>query len=193
MTINIRMAVAIVCMLCTSLLALAQQAGTSTDTLPTDAAGRPMLLGKQPREALLQAPFADWFRANYQAYLVDSFTCQFIRPLLADKHLSIFMGTWCGDSKREVPRLLKMQDCCGFPASQLTLIMVNNHASMYKQSPGHEEAGRNILRVPTLIVESNGKEVGRLIEYPVVSLEKDLLAILRQDGYVPHYSSSTGR
>ncbi|MCU0333784.1 MAG: thioredoxin family protein [Chitinophagaceae bacterium] len=193
MTINIRMAAAILCMLCASVVAHSQPAQTTTDSLPTDAAGRPMLLGRQPREALLRAPFADWFLANYQAYVVDSFTCQFIRPLLADKQLTIFMGTWCGDSRREVPRLLKMLDCCGFAARQLTLIMVSNHASMYKQSPGHEEAGRNVLRVPTLIVEANGKEVGRLIEYPVVSLEKDLLAILRHDGYVPHYSGSTGR
>jgi hypothetical protein len=100
------------------------------------------------------------------------------------------MGTWCGDSRREVPRLLKMLDCCGFPMDQLQLIMVSNHSDMYKKSPGREEAGRNIIRVPTLIVESNDQEVGRLVEYPVITLEKDLLAILRQDHYVPRYQNA---
>jgi hypothetical protein len=58
---------------------------------------------------------------------------------------------------------------------------------LYKQSPEHEEAGRKILRVPTLIIESGGHEWGRIIELPVVSLERDLLRILRKDGYIPNY------
>jgi hypothetical protein len=175
---------------CATHKALSQSPTLSKDSLSHDVSGNPMLLGKQNRQALLQPPFVEWFSANYQAYVVDSFTCTFIRPLLAGKRLTLFMGTWCGDSRREVPRLLKMLDCCGFPMDQLNLIMVSNHADMYKKSPGHEEAGRNILRVPTLIVESSGQEVGRLVEYPVASLEKDLLAILRRDGYVPRYSTA---
>jgi thiol-disulfide isomerase/thioredoxin len=159
---------------CATHKALSQSPTLSKDSLSHDVSGNPMLLGKQNRQALLQPPFVEWFSANYQA----------------GKRLTLFMGTWCGDSRREVPRLLKMLDCCGFPMDQLNLIMVSNHADMYKKSPGHEEAGRNILRVPTLIVESSGQEVGRLVEYPVASLEKDLLAILRRDGYVPRYSTA---
>jgi thiol-disulfide isomerase/thioredoxin len=175
---------------CATHIAFSQSSAIAKDSLPKDANGQPMLLGKQSRQALLQSPFAEWFSANYQSYVVDSFTCSFIKPLLADKRLTIFMGTWCGDSRREVPRLLKMLDCCGFPMDQLQLIMVSNHSDMYKKSPGREEAGRNIIRVPTLIVESNGQEVGRLVEYPVLTLEKDLLAILRQDHYVPRYQNA---
>ena len=146
-----------------------------------------VLLGKQDRAALQQPPFADWFNANYDSYVVDSFTCNFIRPLLHDKQITIFLGTWCGDSRREVPRFLKMLDCCEFPMSQLTLVMVGNNDSLYKKSPMHEEAGRNIVRVPTIIVELKGIEVGRIIEFPVTSLEKDLLSILRKENYFPNY------
>src|SRR4030095_10433075 len=140
------------------------------------------------RTALLQAPFADWFKPNYDSYRVDSFTCNFIRPLLAGKSITIFMGTWCGDSKREVPRVLKMLDCCGFPEKQLQLIMVSNLSDAYKQSPQHEEKGRNIIRVPTIIIEEKGKEVGRIVEFPKTSLEKDMLTILRKESYVPNYA-----
>lgn len=148
-----------------------------------------MLLGKCTKEALRQAPFADWFLPAYSAYQVDSGTCNYIRPLLKSKQITIFMGTWCGDSRREVPRMLKMLECCNFSDEQLTLVMVSNRPDAYKQSPQHEEAGRNIKRVPTIIVEEKGQETGRIIEYPVVSLEKDLLKILRQENYMPNYSS----
>ena len=155
--------------------------------LSKDSRGNDMLLGKCTRSALSQAPFADWFKPNYDSYIVDSFTCNFIRPLLAGKSITIFMGTWCGDSKREVPRVLKMLDCCNFPASNLTLVMVSNKDSLYKKSPQHEETGKNLVRVPTIIIEQKGTEIGRIIEFPVTSLEKDLLSILRKEKYQPNY------
>jgi hypothetical protein len=146
-----------------------------------------MLLGKCTRAALMQAPFVDWFKPNYDSYPVDSFTCNFIRPLLAAKSITIFMGTWCGDSQREVPRVLKMLDCCGFPGKNLTLVMIGDKDSLYKKSPEHEEAGRNIVRVPTIIIEQQGIEMGRIIELPKLSLEKDMLSILRKENYLPNY------
>lgn len=155
--------------------------------LSKDSRGSDMLIGKCSRDALLQALFSDWFKPNYDSYVVDSFTCNFIRPLLADKSIIIFMGTWCGDSKREVPRALKMLDCCGFPMKNLTMVMVSNKDSLYKKSPQHEEAGKNIVRVPTIIIQQRGLEVGRIIEFPKMSLEKDLLSILRKENYQPNY------
>jgi thiol-disulfide isomerase/thioredoxin len=152
-----------------------------------DSRGNDMLLGKCTRTALLQSPFTDWFKPNYDSYVVDSFTCNFIRPLLEGKSITIFMGTWCGDSRREVPRLLKMLDCCDFPINNLRLVMVGNSDSLYKKSPKHEEAGKNIVRVPTIIVEQKGAEIGRIIEFPITSLEKDLLAILQKEKYQPNY------
>ncbi len=154
-----------------------------------DANGNEQLLGACSRIALQQAPFVNWFQPNYDSYVVDSATCKFVEPLLKNKKITIFLGTWCGDSKREVPRILKMLDCCNFPAGQLQLIMVSNIDSSYKQSPTHEEWGRNIVRVPTIIIEEGGRESGRIVEYPVISLEKDLLAILRNNKYIPNYSS----
>jgi len=69
----------------------------------------------------------------------------------------------------------------------LTLVMVGNNDSLYKKSPQHEEAGKNIVRVPTIIVDQKGVEIGRIIEFPVSSLEKDLLTILRKEKYQPNY------
>jgi hypothetical protein len=152
-----------------------------------DAQGNDILIGKCTPAALEESPFAEWYHNAYASYIVDSFTCKFIKPLLAGKSITIFLGTWCGDSRREVPRILKMLECCEFPQNSLTMIMVSNKPGEYKKSPGQEETGRNIVRVPTVIIEENGIEIGRIIEFPKISLEKDLLAILKKENYVPNY------
>lgn len=157
-----------------------------------DSRGNDMLLGKCTKDALTKAPFIDWFKPNYDSYIVDSFTCNYIRPLLAGKTITIFLGTWCGDSKREVPRVLKMLECCDFPTKNISMVMVSNVGGSYKQSPQHEEAGKNIVRVPTIIVEEKGKEIGRIIEFPITSLEKDLLTILKSEKYLPNYHQLKG-
>jgi hypothetical protein len=82
-----------------------------------------------------------------------------------------------------------MLDCCGFSEKNITLVMVSNKDSLYKKSPQHEEAGKNIVRVPTIIIEQKGSEVGRIVEFPKTSLEKDLLSILRKESYQPNYSN----
>ena len=152
-----------------------------------DASGNEQLLGACSRMALQLKPFSTWFQSNYDSFVVDSATCRFVEPLLNDKMIAIFMDTWCGDSRREVPQVLKMLACCNFPARQVQLILVSNQDSMYKQSPHHEKSGRNIVRVPTVIIEEAGKEKRRKVEYPVVSLEKDILRILLNEKYIPNY------
>jgi hypothetical protein len=152
-----------------------------------DAGGNPMLLGKCTRERLQQAPFNSWFVTNYADYTVDSATADRLGARLAGTHFVIFMGTWCGDSRREVPRMFKLLDYCGVPASSIRLIMVNSSDSLYKQSPGHEEKGLNIFRVPDLLMFDDNREMGRIVESPVVSLEKDMLALVNGDIYTPQY------
>ena len=155
----------------------------------TDNNGNKMLLGTCARESLQQEPYANWFNKNYAEYKVDSSICESLKIKLANKQLMIFMGTWCGDSKREVPRMFKILDYCGIQSSQIKLIMVSNQDSVYKQSPEHEERGMNIHRVPDLLIFENNKETGRIIESPVISLEKDLLAIINGEEYSPNYKA----
>lgn len=141
--------------------------------------GQTVLLGKCVRTSLLQQPFQVWYAYQYQQYKPDS---SILLGLKAQQHpytMQIFLGTWCGDSKREVPRMLKVLDSCGWDSSRLELIFVDGRPEHYKQSPQHEEAGKNILRVPTFIIRKEEKEIGRIIETPTVSLEADLLKIIR--------------
>jgi len=162
--------------------------GSATSNLEVrDHNGNPQLLGKATRAGLQQPPYGDWFNRNYDAYAVDTATAQQLRTTLSGKRLLIFLGTWCGDSKREVPRFMKILDWCGIDSASVEIVTVSNMDSLYKQSPGHEEIGRDIFRVPDFIVLDHGQEMGRIVESPVSSLEKDLLSIASGTSYTPHY------
>ena len=156
----------------------------------TDKSGMPMLLGIHTKEDLQQPPFQEWFNKNYSDYTVDAVAAGQLKSLLKNKHFEIFMGTWCGDSKREVPRMLKLLEYAGVKSSQIKMIMVDNHDSSYKQSPTHEEKNKNIHRVPDLLVYEGEKELSRIIESPVVSLERDLVSIAGKSDYQPHYAGA---
>lgn len=152
-----------------------------------DAQGNADLYGQTTEEGLRQPPFDTWYNANYDAYTPDSSIIIQLRPELRGKTIEIFMGTWCGDSRREVPRMLKVLHQCGVPPTAVRIINVGRSEHDYKQSPTHEERGRNIHRVPTLIVYQDGKEINRLVESPLKSIEKDLLQIAGKEVYVPKY------
>ncbi|WP_346985382.1 hypothetical protein [Chryseobacterium sp. POE27] len=51
-----------------------------------------------------------------------------------------------------------------------------------KESPTGDEARYNIQKVPTIILERYGKEIGRIIEMPTTGyIERDLVQILKKD------------
>lgn len=153
-----------------------------------DRNGNQMLIGCCTREALLQEPFATWYIKNYNDYSIDTMAANEIKKNIRNKQFILFLGTWCGDSRRETPRILKIFDYCNVNSEQIKLVMVSNHDSAYKQSPSHEERGMNILRVPTLIVLENNKEINRIVESPIESIEKDLLKIITGKKYLHNYA-----
>lgn len=170
---------------------LAPQGPVTYNIEVNDPHGAPQLLGKATRERMKQPPYGDWFNKNYDAYSIDSVMAGQLRTALAGRRFIVFLGTWCGDSRREVPRFFKLLDCCGIDPSLVDIVTVSNSDSLYKQSSGHEEKGRDIFRVPDFIVLDKGREIGRIVESPVASLEKDLLSIASGTSYIPHYQGGT--
>ena len=154
-----------------------------------DENGKEKLLGVINEEGLMQAPFQNWYTGNFSSYEVDKSTVQSIKNQLNNYSIKIFMGTWCGDSKREVPRFYKVLKVAEFPEDQLITVAVDYIKPNYKKSPGGEEQGLNIVKVPTFIFYKNGKEVNRIIEFPVASFEKDIAAIINGNTYIPNYSN----
>jgi hypothetical protein len=85
-------------------------------------------------------------------------------------------GSWCGDSKEFIPRLLKSLHAAGNPKLTVKLVALDNQFLQ----PAEVIQGRRIINVPTVVVESAGRELGRITESPAAkTMEEDLLAILR--------------
>jgi hypothetical protein len=83
-----------------------------------------------------------------------------------------------------VPRFYKILDQIKFNESNLKIVSVDRA----KVSPGGEQKGKNIHHVPTLIFYSQGKELGRIIEYPVGTLEEDVVDIMFGNPPIPNYA-----
>jgi thiol-disulfide isomerase/thioredoxin len=151
--------------------------------------GTTMLIGRNAPYMLKQGSYKEWFEKNYNTYSADTVSVEALGPLLRGKTIEVFLGSWCGDSKREVPRMMKILERSGFDTAQLHLTFVDYSLKAYKQSPQHEEKGKDIHHVPTFIIYENKREIGRIVESPVITLEKDMLRILKQEAYIPNYKA----
>ena len=139
-----------------------------------DKTGRSMLIGITDRSAFKLEDFADWYNSEYVGYQPDEFIIGQIKELIDSIDIQIFMGTWCSDSRREVPRFLKIIDLIEFDQDSLRIINVDRK----KTSPTNDEKNKDIKFVPTFIINKNRNEIGRIAEFPIITLESDLLSIL---------------
>jgi len=141
-------------------------------------ANKDILIGECNREGLQLPVFAEFYTLEYGTYNPDPEVLQQLAAIGNDYRIVIVMASWCGDSKEQVPRFLKVADSFGFPESEIRLLCVDKK----KTAPGFEEelVSFAVELVPTFIFFSGEREIGRIIETPVESLEKDWLKILEK-------------
>jgi thiol-disulfide isomerase/thioredoxin len=139
-----------------------------------------ILFGNGNREVLEKEPFITWYENEYKDYNVDVETLDEITfDELKNVTFQVILGTWCPDSRREVPRFYKIMDHLNFSEEKITLIGVNRN----KKAPLKNYQNLQIEKVPTFIIYKNQKEIGRIVESPLKSLEKDLLNIIINPAY----------
>ena len=158
----------------------------TNSNLITDTKGREVLWGSFEKADLTKPQFVNWFQKGYDNYQPDATVVSKLSESIAAYQLEVYMGTWCGDSKREIPRLIKLFEALEMPRENVQMIAVRGDGVFYKQGPNQETLGKNIHRVPTIIIFKNGQEINRIVEDPIVSLEADLLAII-EGNYQPQY------
>jgi thiol-disulfide isomerase/thioredoxin len=118
----------------------------------------------------------NWFEHYYTDYHVGSSVAAEIGALQQNIRYVFIAGTWCGDSKRELPRMYKIFDAAKIPDKRITLIGVDR-----SKSDDRGTAEKFLVeRVPTFIVLRNEREIGRIVETPGETLEEDLLEILKR-------------
>jgi thiol-disulfide isomerase/thioredoxin len=133
-----------------------------------------MLIGYCSREVFKDTAFSSWWEEEYNSYQVDTASLLQIKNLSQYK-IMIVMGTWCGDSRREVPRFYKILDYLKFPQKDIALINVNRN----KKTLREDELWVEVKLVPTFYIFKKGEVIGQIVETPQESLEKDLLKILK--------------
>jgi thiol-disulfide isomerase/thioredoxin len=154
---------------CTNLIA--QNFNTITTDEKTD---KPMLIGYTTLEAFNDTSFSWWWNSEYNMYDVESMDVKELKVKLEDVDIKIVMGTWCSDSRTEVPHFYKILDEINYPNEKVILINVNRD----KQGLENEVEGLDINFVPTFIFYKAGEEIGRIIEMPYETLEKDMLELV---------------
>ena len=143
------------------------------------------LIGKFKRLELEKHPFIkDSFNLNYKNYKPEKKILSNIKPFL-DKNISIkiIMGTWCDDSRLLVPQFLKVMDKLRFNKRKIELIGLDNE----KKSPDNYHEIYDIINVPTFIFYRKEKEINRIVEITIETLEKDIFSILSDSGYENAY------
>jgi hypothetical protein len=133
-----------------------------------------MLLGYCSRQAFQDTSFSWWYNSLYDMYEIDSSTAASCKNKLDSIKITVVMGTWCSDSRRVVPKFLRILDYLKFPDDKVSIIAVGRD----KKGRANETEGLKIKVVPTIIFYKNDVEIGRILEFPKESLEKDMLKIL---------------
>jgi thiol-disulfide isomerase/thioredoxin len=133
-----------------------------------------MMIGKIKLKDFKVAPFKTWFDEEYNSYKPDYKTLSEITKIDKKIKVLVFFGSWCGDSRREVPRFLKIAEHLKIKKKKISYMGLDRK----KTAPVYKENIWDIQYVPTFIFLKEGKEIGRIIETPNESLEKDLKKIL---------------
>lgn len=143
---------------------------------PAQEKEAPVLLGDVTREAV-ESFATDWIEAEVSAQ-PDLEAAKALAMVDPGAEIEVLFGSWCSDSRREVPRLWKaldlMSDQGGAPPFKLRYVAVDRE----KKQPAAELSACGVRYLPTFIVRRDGREVGRIVETSPNGVEKDLGALL---------------
>ncbi len=115
------------------------------------------------------------FASRTELVSVPRASVEYLEGLRVPIRLKLFMGTWCHDSQMYVPHLFKALQQADNRRISLQIVGMDRR----KQDRDGLCAQYDIAFSPTLVVEREGLELGRIVEVPVDDMATDLVAILR--------------
>jgi hypothetical protein len=142
---------------------------TVITALPAGAEDYRYHVGDITRAQLFEAYPA--FQAQYDDYDVGDISS----VMVAELRIEVLFATWCHDSEREVPRLLKILETAGVESSAVELVALDFN----KTEPKGRAALQGLEYTPTFVFSVAGEEIGRIVERPDKSLEAALANIVR--------------
>lgn len=159
------------------LLAATTLVAQNRNTMITDEnLNKGVLVGQCDKKGLQKGTYGAYFNSQYELYKPAENYIKRISKKLENVEVKIVFGSWCHDSKLQVPRFIKVLDQAGYDERDLFIIGVNSKKNALIMSIDN----LNIERVPTFIFYKNGVELGRIIETPKKTMEKDIWKIVRR-------------
>lgn len=120
------------------------------------------------------------FESHFEQYQPNKKVVHQLFEVNKKCHFSILTigGNWCSDTKLQYPRMLKVLHLAGFTADSINYKRVNKN----KEAIGNWNMNNNLRveKVPTFFVFYKGKLIGKIVETPKQTLEKDLLEICKK-------------
>lgn len=135
------------------------------------------MIGNVKIEDFKMEPYKKWYLEEYNNYQINTNILKSLSKKALKFEVKIFFGSWCSDSRREVPRFIKIMESANIKTKKLHFHGLDRN----KKSPDYQENIYDIQYVPTFIFYRKGEEIGRIIETPTLTLEKDILKILSQE------------
>jgi hypothetical protein len=118
--------------------------------------------------------YETWKALRAEDYTPAPAAVKTIRSRGHDVRVLVILGTWCKDSKRDVPRFFKIFDQARLKLDKVTMVAVDRS----KKDAEGLTARHQIQRVPTFVFFRGDREIGRVTEKPVTTLENDIASIL---------------
>ncbi|MDC3051560.1 thioredoxin family protein [Bacteroidota bacterium] len=143
-----------------------------------DLEGNEILLGEVNIDQLKEYT-KDW-SSNYNA---NSDVLEKIKPLIKKRGIVLIMGTWCEDSEREIPAFINILESINYDIAKMRIIAVDED----KKTPNFIEKNYELINIPTIIFYDNKNEINRIVEFPIKSIEEDMLDILSGKSYKHAY------
>jgi len=121
--------------------------------------------------------FPEW-RERLEEVEVEDGDARALGDVEPGAEVTVYFATWCGDSRREVPRLWKaLRSAGGDVPFSVEYVALDRDF----EAGDISLEGESVQYVPTFVVERNGKEVGRIVESAPDKIERDLRALLAGD------------
>jgi hypothetical protein len=130
-----------------------------------------ILYGNCDRSGLEKGDYGKLFDEYYRIYEPDQKVLDQLKLKKEGIEILIVLGTWCSDSQQQVPKFFKILDKIKFSRKDVQMICINSN----KVAGEVDIINYNIQKVPTFIIYFKGREIGRIVETPFTTLEKDLL------------------
>ena len=134
-----------------------------------------IFLGHTTSKLLDNAKIFPWYYYGKRAYHPNDSLVQYLKPLTDSLGVMIVAGTWCGDTQIELPKMMRLLQKLEINDSLVAIQLVDRK----KQNRFFITKPMHVKAIPCFIFYKQGKEIGRIIEHPSVSIEADLLLILK--------------